>query len=269
MQLPKAEVLVLNFQTKNYVLPKFIKNMHKSLKVLIVTNYGSLPAELSNFHLLGSLSNLKRIKFHCISIPSVTKKPTHLKSLQKISFFMCNISQAFSKGAIRISHALPSLVEMNIDYCNDLVELQEDICYLVHLKKLSVTNCHKLYALPEGIGKLFNLEVLRLRSCTDLVELPGSIGNLTKLNLLDISHCFSIKKLPEEIGELGNLRQLNTRDCSRLQELPESFLKLTELREVLCDEDAIALWDPFLPSLKSMAIRVVKEEINLNWLQKL
>ncbi|KAK9902421.1 hypothetical protein M0R45_001660 [Rubus argutus] len=231
MQLPKAEVLILNFQTKNYVLPKFVENMHKSLKVLIVTNYGSVPAELSNFHLLGSLSKLERIRLHRVSVPSITKKPTHLKSLQKISFFMCNISQAFSKGAIPILHALPNLVEMNIDYCNALVELQEDICYLVHLKKLSVTNCHKLSALPKGIGKLFNLEVLRLRSCTDLVELPGSIGNLKKLNLLDISHCFSVKELPEEIGELGNLRLLNMRDCSRVQELPESFLKLEELRE--------------------------------------
>lgn len=36
MQLPKAKVLVLNIQTKDYSFPKFVEKMHK-LKVLVVT----------------------------------------------------------------------------------------------------------------------------------------------------------------------------------------------------------------------------------------
>ncbi|BBH07824.1 hypothetical protein Prudu_019861 [Prunus dulcis] len=80
MHLPKAEVLVLNFQTENYGLPKGI-----------------------------------------------------------------------SKSS-----------ELNIDYCDDLVELPVKICDLIRLKKLSITNCHKLSSLPEEIGKLEGLEVLRL-----------------------------------------------------------------------------------------------------------
>ncbi|KAL6273771.1 hypothetical protein ACE6H2_024463 [Prunus campanulata] len=98
MHLPKAEVLVLNFQTENYVLPKFVKKMSK-LKVLIVTNYGVLQADLSNFKLLGSLANLKRIRLERISIPSISKKSIQLKSLQKISLFMCSIGQAFSNSS--------------------------------------------------------------------------------------------------------------------------------------------------------------------------
>ncbi|KAH0971375.1 hypothetical protein GBA52_023531 [Prunus armeniaca] len=266
MHLPKAEVLVLNFQTENYGLPKFVKKMSK-LKVLIVTNYGVFQADLSNFKLLGSLPNLKRIRLERISIPSISKNSMQLKSLQKISLFMCSIGQAFSNSSIQILEAFPNLVEMNIDYCNDLVELPAKLCDLIRLKKLSITNCHKLSALPEEIGKLVNLEVLRLRSSTELERLPGSIKNLKKLSFLDIYNCLSIKNLPEEIGEMSDLRKINMGQCSRLQELPQSVLNLKELREVICDEETENLWgEPFKSSLININITVAKEQHNLNWL---
>ncbi|ONH96593.1 hypothetical protein PRUPE_7G139100 [Prunus persica] len=266
MHLPKAEVLVLNFQTANYVLPKFVKRMSK-LKVLIVTNYGFLQADLSNFKLLGFLPALKRIRLERISIPSISKSAMQLKCLQNISLFMCSIGQAFSNCPSQILEAFPNLVELNIDYCNDLVELPAKLCELFHLKKLSITNCHKLSALPEEIGKLVNLEVLRLRSSTELERLPGSIKNLKKLSFLDIFNCLSIKKLPEEIGEMSGLRKINMGQCSRLQELPQSVLKLKELREVICDEETENLWgEPFKSSLININITVAKEQHNLNWL---
>ncbi|KAL6224746.1 hypothetical protein ACLB2K_003601 [Fragaria x ananassa] len=59
IQLSDVEVLVLSFTADNYALPEFVAEM-KNLKVLIVTNHGSLPAKLSNFQLLNSLPNLKR-----------------------------------------------------------------------------------------------------------------------------------------------------------------------------------------------------------------
>ncbi|XP_008241551.1 PREDICTED: probable disease resistance protein At5g66900 isoform X2 [Prunus mume] len=266
MQVPDVEVLVLNFQTNNYALPESVENMDK-LKALIVTNSGFLPAELSNFQLLSSLSNLKRIRLERISILSITKNPIELKSLQKISLFMCNIGQAFSNCSIPISSAFPNLEEINIDYCDDLVELPADLCDLIQLKKLSVTNCHKLSALPEEIGKLVNLEVLRLRCCTDLVKLPGSIEYLTRLHFLDIYKCFSIKELPEKIGELSGLETINMGQCSRLQELPVSVLNLGKLQEVICDEETEILWGEMFKS-RLTRISVVKEDFNLHWLHK-
>ncbi|KAK9902927.1 hypothetical protein M0R45_001440 [Rubus argutus] len=266
MEFPEAEVLVLNFQTKNYALPKFVDNMDK-LKVLVVTNYGFLPAELSNFPLLGELSNLKRIRLERISIPSITKNPIQLEALKKISLFMCNIGQAFRDGSIQISYAFPNVEEINIDYCNDLVEMPADLCDLIHIRKLSITNSHKLLALPDEIGKLENLEVLRLRSCTDLEKLPGSSRNLKKLSFLDISYCFSIKELPQDIGEMSSLRKLSMRACSRLHDVPVSVLDLEHLEEVICDDETKSLWD-LLP-LGNTSIVVEKENINLNWLHKL
>ncbi|PRQ47848.1 putative P-loop containing nucleoside triphosphate hydrolase, leucine-rich repeat domain, L [Rosa chinensis] len=183
IQLSEVEVLVLNFSTDIYALPEFVAKM-ENLKVLIVTNHGSLPAKLSNFQLLDSLPNLKRIRLERISIPSIAKKPVNVKSLKKISLFMCRIGQVFSNSSFQISYAFPNLEELNIDYCSDLVELPVDLCDLMELRKLSITHCHNLSALPDEIGKLINLEVLRLKSCTDLKTFPASIKDLEKLTFL-------------------------------------------------------------------------------------
>ena len=90
IQAPKVEVLVLNFQTKNYSLPEFMDKMD-NLKVLIITNYGFFPTELRNFQLLKSLPNLKTIRLEKVSILSLCKAPVLLKSLKKRIFnFLMN-----------------------------------------------------------------------------------------------------------------------------------------------------------------------------------
>jgi len=266
IQPPKVQVLVLNFQTKNYMLPEFVEKMDK-LKVLVVTNYGFFPAELGNFKLLETVSHLKKIRLEKISIPSLCKAPLRLRSLKKISLFMCNIGQAFRNFTIQVSNILPKLVEINIDYCKDLVELPAGLCDIVCLKKLSITNCHNLSVLPQGLGKLRNLEVLRLRSCTDLWELPESIGSLHELNILDISDCISITKLPKHIGALRNLKELHMEGCLRLRsQLPPSTLDLEQLKLVRCDQERIKLWEPIKELHSTLEIKVAEKDINLNWL---
>ncbi|KAB1201833.1 hypothetical protein CJ030_MR8G004369 [Morella rubra] len=262
----KVEVLVLNFHSKKYILPEFVEKMEK-LKVLIVTNHGFFPADLGNFQLLGSAPNLKRIRLEKVSVHSLWETPVQLKSLEKMSLFMCNIGQAFTYGTIQVSEVLPNLTEINIDYCKDMVKLPVALCGIVHLKKLSITNCHNLDELPEEIGMLVNLEVLRLRSCTDLSKLPDSITNLHMLSMLDISDCLKIRGLPKQIGELKNLEELHMKGCSQLGRLPESTKDLAKLELVICDEEGKQLWahvkEEFLPNLK---IKVAEKDINLNWL---
>nr|POE81944.1 putative disease resistance protein [Quercus suber] len=232
IQAPEVEALVLNFQTRNYALPEFVEKMVK-LKVIVVTNYGFFPAELSNFQLLRSLPNLKRIRLE------------------------------------KVSYSLPNLMEINIDYCNDLVELPGWLCEVLPLKKLRITNCHKLPLLPERIGNLTNLEVLRLRSCTELSELPESIKSLHKLSILDISDCLSICKLPKHIGELHGLREFHMKECLRLRnQLPPSIMELQQLKLVVCDEERANLWEPFKEFLSNLKVKVAKKDINLNWLPK-
>ncbi|EEF40015.1 Disease resistance protein ADR1, putative [Ricinus communis] len=178
-----------------------------------------------------------------------------------------NIGEAFSStSAIKVSEALPNLVELNIDYCNDFTELPVGLCQLIQLKKFSVTNCHKLATLPKEIGKLINLEVVRLSSCIELLGLPNTIESLQKLSTLDISECSEIRKLPGQIGDLHNLRKLHMMGCSNDIELPPSLLNLEHLKEVICDEEIASLWEPFAEHLKKLKIKVHKEDINLNWL---
>nr|XP_023887465.1 probable disease resistance protein At5g66900 [Quercus suber]POE67358.1 putative disease resistance protein [Quercus suber] len=267
IQAPKVEALVLNFHTRNYTIPEFVEKMVK-FKVIIVTNSGFFPAELSNFQLLNSLPNLKRIRLEKVSIPSLCSTPVPLRSLKKISLFMCNIGQAFGNSTVQASDSLSNLMEINIDYCNDLVELPAWLCEVLHLKKLSITNCHKLSELPDGIGNLVNLEVLRFRSCTELSELPESIKSLHKLRILDISDCLNIIKLPKHIGELLNLEELLIKECLKLRQLPPSTMDLEQLKLVVCDEERAMLWEPFKEFLSNLKVMVAKKDINLNWLPK-
>ncbi|KAJ4714948.1 Disease resistance protein [Melia azedarach] len=263
MQVPEVEVVVLNIRTMKYALPDFMQKMDK-LKVLIVTNYGFFPTELTNLPLLGS--NLKRIRLERLSVPSFGMIGLHMKNLQRISLIMCNVYQAFQNSNLQISDAFPNLLEINIDYCNDLLELPDALCHIVSLKKLSITNCHKLSALPEAIGKLVNLEMLTLASCIDLSELPDTIENLSSLQYLDISECLSIKELPEQIGKLCSLETLCMRGCNNC-ELPAAILNLENLEVVKCDEETAHHWENFRLCFKNLKIELLREDINLNWLR--
>ncbi|KAA8531757.1 hypothetical protein F0562_006526 [Nyssa sinensis] len=269
VQLPAVEVLILKyFRANNYSFPEFMEKMDQ-LKVLIIINYYFRPAELRNFPLLGSLSSLRRIRLEHVSISTLSECTLQLRNLLKISLIMCEIGEAFRNCSTQIPQMLPNVVEIDIDCCNDLVELPPGLCDAVHLKKLSITNCHELGALPEGLGKLANLEVLRLHDCTHLSELPESIGSLHKLSFLDISNCISMSKLPKRMGELCGLRKLDMRGCHGLRELPPSVKDLGQLKDVICDEERAYLWKPYQIHLPNLKINVRREDNNLNWLPKL
>ncbi|KAJ8567226.1 hypothetical protein K7X08_019434 [Anisodus acutangulus] len=204
LQFPKVEVLVLNFETRTYNLPPFVEQMSQ-LKTLIVTNNGFVPAKLNNFQLC-SLLNLKRINLERISVTSIFTANLQLPNLRKISLIMCEIREAFENSAANMPYMWPKLVEMNIEYCNDLLEVPAEICDLVDLKRLSICHCHELVSLPEELGRLTNLEVLRLHSCTKLAELPESIVKLNKLGFLDVYDCVDMGCLPMQMDQLCSLR---------------------------------------------------------------
>nr|XP_016488078.1 PREDICTED: probable disease resistance protein At5g66900 [Nicotiana tabacum] len=283
MQFPYAEVLVLNFQTTvcTYKLPQFMEKMSQ-LKALIVTNNGFSLAELSNFSVLCSSPNLNRINLERISIASIFTGNLQLTNLRKISLIMCEVGKAFSNSVVKMSSMWPNLVEMSLEYCNDLVILPADICDLVHLKKLSICYCQELIALPEEVGKLENLEILRVQSCTKLTELPESIVKHQRLCFLDVYDCVDMDSMPMEIGQLSvspaNIAvfinnnsgkyKLLYRICmgSRLgfDELPRSVINLVKLEHVICDEETALLWEQYKGCLRNLRINVLKEDINLN-----
>ncbi|XP_009112342.2 probable disease resistance protein At5g66900 isoform X3 [Brassica rapa] len=158
---PNVEALVLNLSSSDYALPSFIAGMRK-LKVLTITNHGFYPARLRNFSCLSLLPNLKRIRLEKVSVTLLDIPRLQLASLKKLSLVMCSFGEVFyDSEEIDVSKALPSLQEIDIDYCYDLYELPYWVSEVVSLKTLSITNCNKLTVLPEAIGNLSKLEVLR------------------------------------------------------------------------------------------------------------
>ncbi|KAJ8770818.1 hypothetical protein K2173_021465 [Erythroxylum novogranatense] len=251
MQAPEVEVLILNFRAKKYTLPRFTEM--ENLKALIVTNYGVGNAEIINFELLSNLEKLRRIRMEQVLIPSITLNSGQLKSLQKLSLFMCTMGQDFSHDSIQISDRLPNLEEINIGYCSNLVVLPVGMCEAVKLKRLSITYCNRLSKLPKEIGKLVDLQLLRLRSCINLLGLPDTIWSFDKLNTLDIADCLSIRKLPDGIGDLRCLRKLYMNGCSKC-ELPKSVINLRELKHVVCDEETAKSWEPIKHRFSNLRI---------------
>lgn len=263
MEAPEVEILILNFRSRSYTLPQFMDKMNQ-LKVLLVTNYGFWPAELNNYQLCGHLSNLRRIRLERVKISSLYTSLLGMMNLRKISLTMCEIGKAFESATTEIPRALPSLVEIEIDYCDDLVKFPVKLCNIASLKMLSITHCGELVELPEEIGMLTNLEVLRLNSCRKLVELPESIANCQKLISLDISDCVYLSKMPVRMGELCGLKRLYMRGCHGLSELPPSVKDLRQLQEVICDEETGNLWKPYEGHLANLRIKEVKEDVHSN-----
>ncbi|CAH1443639.1 unnamed protein product [Lactuca virosa] len=234
INVPDLEVLILNLMSKTYTLPHFLAGLPK-LKILSITSHSLHPTEFENFHLLGSARNLTRIRFERVMIhPSILS----LENLQRVSFIMCKISNTFEK---LIPNIWPQLFEIEIDYCQDLVEFTGALCNLIHLKNISITNCNEMCGFSENFGNLTNLEILSLRSCTELEKLPESIWRLEKLSVLDISDCLSLSGLPEKMGKLRGLRKIYMKGCSGVHELPESVEDLSHVR-VVCNEEIAYKW---------------------------
>ncbi|KAK4267309.1 hypothetical protein QN277_024107 [Acacia crassicarpa] len=260
IQADKATVMVLNLKTTKYTLPEFIKKM-RNLRVLMVTNYGFRATKLKSFGFLESLWTLRRIRLQGVSVPSLCR----LKNVCKLSLYMCEVNRAFEDSSIEFSEAMPNLVDLNIEYCKDLVKLPAGLCDTVTLKKLSISHCHKFTELPQEIGNLENLELLRISYCADLEEIPRSITKLRNLLFLDISYCVSLRKLPDNIGKLRRLRKFYMPNCYRISELPDSIKYMKHLESVICDEDTYPFWELFKIIHSGLNIKIVMD-IGLDWL---
>ncbi|KAH0851767.1 hypothetical protein HID58_094491 [Brassica napus] len=266
LSISTVEALVLNLSSPDYALPSFIAGMTK-LKVLTITNHGFYPARLRNFSCLSLLPNLKRIRLEKVSVTLLDIPRLQLASLKKLSLVMCSFGEVFyDSEEIDVSKALPSLQEIDIDYCYDLYELPYWVSEVVSLKTLSITNCNKLTVLPEAIGNLSKLEVLRVSSCINLSELPETTDRLSNLRFLDISHCLGLRKLPLKIGKLQKLKKISMRKCWRC-ELPDSVRDLEDL-EVKCEEETrLVLWERLMPKMRNLRVHEEETEHNLNLLQ--
>ncbi|KAL4580560.1 hypothetical protein LXL04_016759 [Taraxacum kok-saghyz] len=251
MEVPNLEVVILNLMSKTYALPQFLSG-NPNFKILNITNHGLYPTQFNDFHFITSSHNLSRIRLERVEIsPSILS----LTNLQKVSLIMCKIGDSFKKLITNTPNIWPQLVELEIDYCQDLLEFPTTLCNSVFLKKISITNCNEMCGFSEEFGDLVNLETLSLRSCTKLEKLPESIWRLEKLGVLDISDCLSLIGLPEKMGELGSLRTIYMKGCTGVHELPESVEDLCNLH-VVCNEEIAYQWREY----SNVEIDLVEED---------
>nr|AKE49459.1 NBS-LRR disease resistance protein NBS44 [Dimocarpus longan] len=265
MEFPKAEVLILNFSSKEFFLPPFIANMPK-LRALIIKNYSTFEATLHNFSVCSNLTNLRSLWLEKVSISQLPQFTAPLKKMQKISLALCKLNNSLDQPSMDLCQMFPCLQELTIDHCHDLIELPTSICKMQSLRCLSVTNCHSLLELPADIGMLRSLQILRLYACPLLRTLPPGICELVGLKYLNISQCLRLSCLPQRIGKLVTLEKIDMRECPQIFDLPKSVPSLQFLRCVICDEEIFWSWKDMVKS--EVHVEVPERCFDLNWLRE-
>ncbi|KAI3737064.1 hypothetical protein L2E82_27059 [Cichorium intybus] len=266
LEFPKAEVLILNFDSNKYFLPPFIKNMPK-LRALVLINYNTKTAELLNLSVLGKSSNLRSLWFEKVTIPQLPKMILPFTNLEKISLLLCKINFK-DESQLDLSHLFPKLSHLTMDHCIEMTKLPSSICQVKTLKVLSVTNCESLEELPIDLGKLIFLEILRVYACPKLKTLPCGIKNLVWLDYIDVSQCVNLECLNEEIGGCVSLKEIDMRECPRIKRLPRSIKWLRSLRRVICDEEVSWQWNEMGKELPGLCVKVPDQSFGLEWLNE-
>ncbi|XP_071733258.1 probable disease resistance protein At4g33300 [Rutidosis leptorrhynchoides] len=266
MEFPKAEVLILNFDSTDYFLPPFIENMPK-LRALVLINY-STTAELHNISVLGTLTNLKSLWFEKVTIPQLPKELiSPLTNVRKISLFLCKINFK-DESELDLSYLFPCLTELSMDHCVEMTKLPSNICQVKSLKSLSITNCESLEELPFDFGKLLFLRILRVYACPKLKTLPYGIKNLIWLEHINVSQCVSLHSLNEEIDGCLSLKEIDMHECPQIKRLPKCVSRLRRLRRVICDEEISLQWKEMEKELCGLCVQVAEQCYDLDWLKE-
>ncbi|CAN6446077.1 unnamed protein product [Victoria cruziana] len=109
---------------------------------------------------------------------------------------------------------IPCLVKLTLEYCRELVEVDESVGQLKDLAWLNLTACLQLRELPDTICNLTSLEFLSLKDCGRLVQLPEEFGNLTSLKHLDLrtgdddDGTYNWIRLPKSMRKLRDLENM-------------------------------------------------------------
>ncbi|CAE5978346.1 unnamed protein product [Arabidopsis arenosa] len=253
MEFPKAEVLILNFSSDNYVLPPFIAKMGK-LRALLVINNGMFHVRLEDFSSFTNLSKLRSLWLEMVYVPRST---IPLKNLQKLSLIFCRINTGVDQTTLDMNLIFPNLSDLTIDHCDDLVELPSTISGITSLNSISITNCPYVGELPKNLSKLMALELLRLYACPELKSLPEELCELPSLKYLDISQCASLSFLPEEVGKLSTLEKIDMRACPLLR-LPSSVVSLSSLCHVICDKENLCMWEKIEKAVPGLLVEAAE-----------
>lgn len=265
LEFPKAEVLIINFTSKDYFLPPFIDKM-PNLRALIVINYSASYTCLHNVSVFNNLANLRSLWLEKVSIPQFGG--ILMENLGKLFIVSCKINNNLEGKEVNLSQIFPNLSEITLDHCDDVTSLPSSICRIQSLQNLSLTECHNLEQLPVELGALRSLEILRLYACPVLKTLPPSVCDMTRLKYIDVSQCVNFSCFPEEIGKLVSLEKIDMRECCMIKKVPKSASSLKSLRLVICDEEVFGMWKDVEKAKPNVHIQVSEQCFDLEWLSE-
>ncbi|KAF4354860.1 hypothetical protein G4B88_030926 [Cannabis sativa] len=159
-------------------------------------------------HVSLTFSSIELWKIPMDSLKQNRKLRTFLSSNQKHDDFIQRLySMGFSKLPNTIG-GLKHLRYLNLS-SNPFVSLPNSITTLHSLHTLNLEYCEKLWRLPQEIDKLLNLKHLLLKGCLSLVFMPSGLGRLTSLRRLgEFNQCSYRSKNIARLEELGNLNSL-------------------------------------------------------------
>jgi hypothetical protein len=110
------------------------------------------------------------------------------------------------------------------------------------LKKLDLECCQNLVEVHESVGRLDKLEEWTLNGCTKLRILPSCLA-MKSLRSFTLSNCSSLKKFPNISQETNSLDNLELQKTGIL-ELPPSFENLTGLKRLVLGNHSVGVHLP-------------------------
>ncbi|KAK4279134.1 hypothetical protein QN277_016887 [Acacia crassicarpa] len=238
--------------TCDFSLPYGLECLPHSLKILYWTKY-----PLDTFPPGARFYKLVDLKMRHSKLKKLWNKSLCSKNLKFLDL-------SYSKNLIETPDLceLPNLERLELEGCEDIVDLHASIgqhtklCVLNLkgckklknwcLKKLEMTalkefvlcGCIQVKRLPEFGESMKNLEMLDAGE-TNLVKLPESLGLLTSLETLKLRGCKTLVCLPDSIHKLTRLVFVDIAGCSRFARLPENLNEMKALEEIDASETEI------------------------------
>ncbi|KAK1567037.1 hypothetical protein Q3G72_007445 [Acer saccharum] len=140
-----------------------------------------------------------------------------LNHLERISIIYCQSLVSFPRGGLPFTN----LTNLEIDFCEKLVELPDNMHQLSNLQRIEISNCSSLVSFPEGGFPSTKLTELKISKCEELEALPNNMHQLNHLQKIKILDCKKLKGLPNRMQNLTSLRYLRIWKCGGMESFPE------------------------------------------------
>ncbi|CAA3032172.1 disease resistance RGA3 [Olea europaea subsp. europaea] len=198
------------------------------LEDLVIRNCPKLNTSPSHFPCL------KNLVIDTIDSDSLLTKilgSSNLTSLEKL--MISNISTltclSHMKGCRKY------LRELNIQNCDKLSELTDDIHSFQSLKSLTITGCRSLKSISNQSGREGPLSLVKLEiaNCLELRCLPSEmIESFRCLEYLRVARCLELISCAIDLEKLPCISELHIYNCPELRSLPKRIGHLSSLREL-------------------------------------